>query len=373
MRLMIATSGTGGHIFPAVAVAERLLERHPESKVMFVGDSGGMAERIITSLGYDFHGIAAVKLARAGLSSYIKAPFVLPAMAFDSIFGLLKFGPDVVLGAGGYASGASVVAAYLNRIPVALLEQNAKAGRTNRILAGMADRIFLAFAQAKSDLPAQKCITVGNPLRAKLINGASTVSYNANVDSPVLLVIGGSQGARAINMAVVDALPKLKETIPNLHIIHQTGELDFDTVKESYAKAGFENATIEPFFENMEEIYARATLAISRAGAGVLFELALFGVPSVVVPFPYAADDHQLRNAETYCGSGAGSLLVQDNLTSENLLAVVTELIKDGSKLEEMSSSAQQFARFDAADVIVDELMVLADEPTSPFVETEGA
>ena len=268
MKIIIATGGTGGHIFPAIAVAEQIKARHPEARILFVGSTNGMEAHIIPEKGWNFTGIPAVKLMRSGIVSWLKAPFVLLAAALDSLFTLLTFGPDVVLGAGGYASGPIVLLAALIRIPTAIIEQNTRAGRTNRILAKFVDEAYISFDMVCEQFGSLRTHLTGNPLRDNLVQAIETQDLKAVPNPPVLLVVGGSQGGRGVNNAVIAALPALKRDIPSLRIIHQTGTPDYETVVAAYRENDFTNAEIQPFYDDVTTVYLRASVAISRSGAG---------------------------------------------------------------------------------------------------------
>ena len=371
MKIIIATGGTGGHIFPAIAVAEQIKARHPEARILFVGSSNGMESRILPDKGWDFSGIPAVKLMRSGISSWLKAPFILLAAALDSLFTLLTFGPDVVLGAGGYASGPIVLLASLIRIPTAIIEQNTRAGRTNRILAMFVDEAYITFDMVREQFGSLKTYLTGNPLRADLAQAAETVDVKAPHTPPTLLVVGGSQGGRGVNNAVIEALPLLKRDIPSLHIIHQTGVPDYEIVVEAYKKHDFTNAEIQPFYDDVAAVYLRASVAVSRSGAGGVAELSAFGIPTVFIPFPYAADDHQRLNAESYIdASQAGRVLAQSGITGAALAEAVAEILLDTGAAALMRQRARCWSKPHAAADAAEKLLALAGLPLSPFART---
>ena len=368
MKVIIATGGTGGHIFPAIAVAEQIRKHYPEVKIKFVGSTKGMEAKILQDQGWDFTGIPAVKLMRTGILSWIKAPFILMAAAFDALFTLLTFGPDVVLGSGGYASGPIVLLAALIRIPTAIIEQNTRAGRTNRILSKFVDEAFISFDMVREQFGKLPTLLTGNPLRADLVTAVEESDAKETSKTPVLLVIGGSQGGRGINNAVIEALPGLKTELPSLRIIHQTGKPDYDTVVAAYKEHAYTNAEIRPFFEDVADVYRQATVAISRSGAGGVAELSAFGIPTIFVPFPYAVDDHQRLNAESYISvSKAGVVISQSQLNGNVLIHELVELLSDAEEMKEMRRQARCWSKPQAAAEVARRLVEMAGLPTSPF------
>ncbi len=354
MRLLLAGGGTGGHVFPAVALAEQLLIEEPGAQVLFVGTRKGLEARVIPELGY--------RLETIGMSGFVGKGFlsklaVIPRM-FRSIVQSSKilrtFRPDVVVGVGGYASAPVLLAAKLAGVPVLIHEQNARAGLTNRLLATLASRVCLSFEQTEG-LSGPRTLLTGNPLRRALLHCPTLPSSDSN-----LLVFGGSLGARAINDAMFEALELLEPWKGRLSIVHQTGEKDWERIREGYRKRGWTDARVVPFIEDMGSCYAQAHLVLCRAGATTIAELTSCGRGSVLIPFPHAAGDHQTANALALARSGAALNLSQTELTPGRLAAMLGALLEDRGTLEAMASAAWSQGRRGAAEVIIEECRKLA-------------
>jgi len=369
MKVLFATSGTGGHLFPLFSVAQAIKKLRPGAEFLFAGSEKGIEADKVEKAGYAFYGLPPVKLAGGGKLGKVKAAAALPFAALDSIYAVLSFGPDIVVSSGGYAAGTVCVAASLNRIPVALIEPNAVAGRANRYMAPFASKIFLSLPLKNNVFDSKICAVVGNPLRRELIK--------ASLEAPplkeaCLLIIGGSQGSKALNEAAVSALPAILAAKPNLKIIHQTGASDFNAVSAAYAAAKVENAVVRPFFENMPEIYKQASLAVTRCGAGVLAELALFGIPSIMVPLPGLADDHQTAYAKAYEALGCGVLLPQKELNAESLSSAALKIFFDEAGQAAMSAAAMKAAKPQAAEEAAKIIVETACLPDSPFAQIKN-
>ncbi len=367
LRIIITTGGTGGHIFPALAVIEALKKRRPDVDVLFVGGEYGPERDLVQRAGVTFEGLPVRGFIGRG-------PKALPAMAAMGgsvlrAMGIVRrFSPDAVMGFGGYAAFASVFAAYLMRRPCALHEQNAIAGAANRILGKLVRRVCLSWNQPAvgASFPADRCVLTGNPIRAD-IAALGAVDLERG-DKPRLLVMGGSQGARAINAMVVSMLPALRAA--GVEILHQTGANEYDDVRRRYLEAGVppEDADrmVHPFLHDMARAYAECDLALCRAGATTMAELAATGTPAVFIPFPYAAHDHQTSNARAMQDAGGGVLLPQKDaqrMAQEGKLApMLLELLTDKTHLADMRKGALSLARPDAADAVAAELLALAGD-----------
>lgn len=352
LRVLIAGGGTGGHVFPALAVAQALRAHDPAARLVFVG-ADGLERELVPAHGFELIQLPAGRLKGASTLARLRTlARVLPAVRRARRL-LREFAPQVVVGVGGYASGPVVAAAALARIPVLLLEQNAIPGLTNRLLARFAAQVVVAFPQAADRLPRGRAILLGNPLRQALV-----AALQRPRDPPGtgpgrhLLVLGGSQGARALNEAITRAARQLAGALPALLITHQTGPADAPWVAARYQQAGVA-ARVEPFIQDMAEVYCKADLVLSRSGATTLAELTVAGLPAVLVPYPHAADDHQTANARELAQAGAAVLVPQAELDPGGLATLLAGLLDDPSRLAAMSRAMHAAARPDAAAAVV--------------------
>ncbi|MBW2734815.1 MAG: undecaprenyldiphospho-muramoylpentapeptide beta-N-acetylglucosaminyltransferase [Deltaproteobacteria bacterium] len=358
-RVLIAGGGTGGHVFPAIATAQALKAHHPKVALLFVGSSDGLEAREVPAAGFELELLRVRKLKGAGLMGRVMSLASLAPAVWAATAILRRFRPQVVVGVGGYASGPAVIAASLQGLPTILLEQNAIPGITNRVLSRLAKRVVIAFEGAASYFPGAKAELLGNPLRAELLarleSAAATRQARYTADqlaTPTLVVIGGSQGAHALNELCVAAAPALREQLPGLRVIHQAGEKDASWVCEAYHQAGIE-ARVESFIHEMAPVYKEADLALCRSGATTLAELTVAGLPAILVPYPYAADDHQAANAKALVGAGGALMQRETGLEAEGLVKTFTELFAHPSRLEQMSRGMQAEGRPRAADDVV--------------------
>ncbi len=358
MRLLIAGGGTGGHLFPGVAIAQQLLRRDPEHEVLFVGAGKELEVRVLEKEGLPHRAVLAGGLAGKSIAEKAVSFCKLPLCFFQSFLILRSFRPHLVLGTGGYVSGPICLAAWLMGIPLVLQEQNAVPGLTNRLLAPFARGVLLASEKAFGSFPSGRAHVVGNPLRASF---SSKVHRRTDYEEMPfrLLIFGGSQGARSINRAFGEALPYLEVVKEGLSILHQTGERDLETMRAAYAKAGF-NAEVVPFIEDMDFQYARAHLALCRSGAMTVAELTALGVPSVLIPLPSAAKGHQEANARFLEEKGAAQVLLERDLTGEVLAKTILSLMEDRARLKDISERAFALGRPDASRLSVDLCLRLA-------------
>jgi UDP-N-acetylglucosamine--N-acetylmuramyl-(pentapeptide) pyrophosphoryl-undecaprenol N-acetylglucosamine transferase len=362
MRVVIAGGGTGGHVFPALALADQLKMMVPRCEIQFVGSRGGLEERLVPARGYPLHLLEIGKLRGANTLSRARTMLGLPAAGLAALTLLRRWRPHVVVGVGGYASGPLAVAAALLRFPMVLMEQNAVPGTTNRLLSHLADRIVVGFRQAARHFPADRTLLLGNPVRAELL-GQITKARNSRASArpgPCLLVLGGSQGAHAINELLVAAAPMLMSQLPGLRVIHQTGLADREWVQTQYQGLGLV-ARVEPFIEEMGEVYGQADLVVGRSGATTLAELCLAGLPALLIPYPHAADDHQAENATELVEAGGALMMRQEQLSSAALAAKLIPLLADGLALERMGQAMRACAYPEAAAATVQVLLDLAN------------
>lgn len=357
MRLVVAGGGTGGHLFPGIAVAEEFLARKAGNEVLFIGTSNGIEARVLPRLGYPLELIAVTGMRRKKGIEQIRGLALLAKSYFQSKKILEAFGPDIVLGVGGYASGPVVLAAGRFQCRRFIHEQNALPGFTNKLLARFAEKIFISVEESGRYFPAGKTLLAGNPLRREILRDIRTSDRDRDAEDEFrLLVFGGSAGAHSINMALADALPLLGEVKGRLAIKHQTGENDVEAVTAAYGKEGLK-AEVQPFIHDMAEAYRWADLVICRAGATTIAEVTACGKACIFIPFPYATDDHQRRNAEALVAKGAGFMLLNRDLSGERLANMIRELMGDRERLKIAGMCARQLARPDAARIIVDEML----------------
>ncbi len=346
--LLIMAGGTGGHIFPGLAVAEQA--RAAGWQVVWMGARGGMEERLVPKHGYPAAWIRARAARGKGLVQKLLLPANLLFSFWESACHLRRIRPDVVLGLGGYVAFPGGMMASLLGKPLALHEQNAIAGLANRVLAGVSDKVMVAFPDALA-----KAEWTGNPVRAEISSIAAPDERFRGRSGPLrLLVVGGSLGAQALNEAMPRALARLS---PRPHVVHQAGEKHIETLRANYARAGVEGELVA-FIDDMARRYAEADLVICRAGAVTVAELSAGGMASILVPFPFAVDDHQTANARFLADQGAAMLLPQTELTPDRLASLIMAL--DRAKLLDMARKARALGKPDAASVVAQRCMELA-------------
>ena len=359
LSVLIAGGGTGGHLYPGVAVARALIARVPDAVVTFVGTAAGIEARVIPREGFPLEVIRSAGLKGKSLPALARGLALLPLGVLDAALVIAKIRPSVVLGVGGYSSGPVVMIAALRGIPTMLMEQNAVPGLTNRSLAKFVKAAAVTYGETVPFF-GSKAFVAGNPVRPEFFETQGAYDEHSQPPGAArVLVFGGSQGAHAINMAMVEAAARLAAAAPRLAITHQTGERDVEVVRDGYRRAGFE-ARVEPFLFAMDREMKSADLVICRAGATTLAELTAAGRPSILVPLPTATDDHQRRNAEALVTQGAARMIEQKDLTGERLAAEIVALAGDAQGRLEMSGRARRMARPDAAMVIVDKVLELA-------------
>jgi len=357
MRLIVAGGGTGGHLFPGIAVAEEFLSRDRNNEVLFVGTERGIESRVLPRLGYRLECIVTSGLRGKSLLGRMKGIWLLLLGYLQSRRIVREFGPDLVLGVGGYASGPLVLAARRSSRPCFIHEQNALPGLTNRLLAKRVKKVFVSIEESLRHMPEGKTALTGNPLRRQILEGLGSAPREPGADGKFqLLVFGGSAGAHRINMAMAEALPALAGLRERLVITHQTGDNDLAEVRDAYQREGF-NAVVAPFIDNMAEAYAKADLVVCRAGATTIAEVTACGKACIFVPYPYAADDHQRKNAEALTGRGAGFMILDRELSGERLATVLGDLLRNPERITDAGRNAAQLARPDAARMIVDAML----------------
>jgi UDP-N-acetylglucosamine--N-acetylmuramyl-(pentapeptide) pyrophosphoryl-undecaprenol N-acetylglucosamine transferase len=357
LSILIAGGGTGGHLYPGIAVARELLRRVPDAQVTFVGTATGIEARVIPREGFPLELIRSAGLKGKSLSAFARGMSLLPASALDAWSVISRRRPGVVLGVGGYSSGPVVALAALRGVPTLLMEQNAVPGLTNRLLARVVSAAAVTYGESISFF-GQKAFVTGNPVRPEFFEEAYDQSSSPPGAARVL-VFGGSQGAHAINMAMVEAAARLAAATPRLAITHQTGERDLEVVRDGYRRAGLE-ARVEPFLFAMDREMKSADVVVCRSGATTLAELTAARRASILVPFPAATDDHQRKNAEALVKQGAARMVEQRELVGDRLATEILAMASDGETRRRMQDAAGRLARPDAARVIVDKVLELA-------------
>jgi len=331
MKIVITAGGTGGHIMPAVAIAEGIRDRSPDTEILFVGTKRGMEERITRQHGLEFVGMDALGIKGKSPKQMFRAAFVNISAFMEALRLMRSFRPDWVIGTGGYVTGMVVLAGKIKGARCAIQEQNSIGGLTNRILSRFAHRVFLAFPDTYGVFPKAKCVLTGNPVRKDIVPG--------EVKGPgeYLLILGGSLGASSINRAAVEAAHILKREDKELRIVHQTGAKDLEKIKEAYRQMGL-SATVCDFIDDMAPIYRGARLAVCRCGGLTLSELSIMGLPAIMIPFPLAADDHQMKNGRYVEAHGGGWIIPDDRLNPERLALEIKKRFFDDGALELASS-----------------------------------
>jgi len=357
-RLVIAGGGTGGHLYPGIAVAREVIAGSGE--VLFIGAENGIEARVLPREGFALKTIRAGKFKGMGMANKIRTLGMIPSGVLASMDAIKGFGPQAVLGVGGYASFSALIAAKLLGLPVVIQEQNAIPGLTNRVLGKFADRVALGFSDAEGYFPKGRSTYTGNPVRAELSKADRATSFKAfglDVGRTTVLVFGGSGGAHTINKGVTDALPLIGGLRTSVQFIHQTGERDLQMVQDAYDKSGVK-AGVLPFIYDMAGAYACADLVVCRSGALTIAELAALGKPAVLVPYPHAANNHQAANARVMERAGAARLLMDSDADGRRFASEVTALILDKATLSEMSGRSLALGRPDAAKRVLEICMV---------------
>ncbi|HEY7535437.1 MAG TPA: undecaprenyldiphospho-muramoylpentapeptide beta-N-acetylglucosaminyltransferase [Thermodesulfobacteriota bacterium] len=352
MKVIIAGGGTGGHIFPAISIAEEILKRNSGNKVLFVGTVKGLEAKLLSKKDYTLEFISSGGIKGKGFIESLKNIASALKGFFDSLKIIKRHKPDLVLGVGGYVSGPIVFAAALLSIPTAICEQNSVPGITNRILSRFVKRVFVSFEESGRFFSQKQTIVVGNPIRSNiLINN----EYSQEQNGFTILVFGGSQGSHKLNLLVPKAFGTLRRN--DVFLIHQTGEEDLENVRKAYEWYGV-RAEVFPFIEDIATVYMSANLVIARAGAGTIAEITALGKPAMLVPYPFSAYNHQLKNAKVLEKAGAAVVIEEKDAVPERLTDVLKDLLNK-DKLKEMGKRAKFLGKPDAAQRIVDEIQRL--------------
>lgn len=354
-NVVIAGGGTGGHIYPGVAIAKAIKAQHGDYEVHFVGTPTGLENKIVPREGFPLHHINVGKLNHSGgILKKLKTILGIPNSIVQSIALLMELKPQAVLGVGGYASGPFVLVASLMGFRTAIWEPNAFPGMTNRLLSRVVGRSFVVFEEASKYLHSAETLQVGVPIR-KEVEELSQKKFQKDEQEFHILIFGGSQGARSINMTVREAIEKGGEWLKNTKIIHQTGPLDFASLKESYKGMG--DIEAHEYLYEMEKSYEWADLVICRAGASTVAEVAAAAKLTLFIPLPWAADDHQRKNAESLVRHRAAEMILQQDLNSGTLIQKIEDLKKDTQRRQEMRENLTKFYKSRAAEKMAELLL----------------
>jgi UDP-N-acetylglucosamine--N-acetylmuramyl-(pentapeptide) pyrophosphoryl-undecaprenol N-acetylglucosamine transferase len=367
MRVIIAGGGTGGHVFPGLAVAEELRSRDASTEVIFAGTEYGIEARVIPREGYPIKFVRAEGLVGVSLKKKLRAAVKIFLSIADSYKILRTLRPDMVIGVGGYASGAVTLCAFFMSVPTMVLEQNSMPGLTNKILGKFVDVICITYQESMSFFPKSKTYFTGNPVRMNVIRGNRESAFrlfSLDRDFFTIFVFGGSSGAKSINSAVVNSLNYLHDLRDKIQFLHQTGLKDFENVRDAYRKSGF-RGMVAPFIHQMGEAYAVADVVVSRAGATTLAEMTALGKAAILVPFPYAAGEHQELNARKLVDIGAAKMIPDRELKGETLAKAIQELYTNEALRNDMQRHSRSVGRPDASAKVVDIAMSLV-KPTLP-------
>jgi UDP-N-acetylglucosamine--N-acetylmuramyl-(pentapeptide) pyrophosphoryl-undecaprenol N-acetylglucosamine transferase len=364
MRIIITGGGTGGHLFPGIALATALQQKYPGCEIMFIGTQRQLDKQTLAGFNFQQESIACMGLKGMGLKHRIKSLLSLPTAVLESWKIIKRFQPDLVFGVGGYVTGPVLLAARLRSVPTCIHEQNSIPGLANRMISRFVSRIFVSIP-GEYPFPKQKTLVSGNPVRQEILAAAERryqEGDSGETDSPLtLLIMGGSLGAHRINMLMLDVAAQLDEQQKKaVHLIHQTGTADEEKVRDGYAAAGVK-AEVRAFFTDMASLYSQADLVLARAGATSLAELSVMGLPAVLIPYPYAADDHQAKNAEYYVAGGGAVMYRESELDADLLGKILWQLLGDIDKLKQMAPAMKNMGQPEATQRILDSCMDLID------------
>ncbi len=356
LRIVIAGGGTGGHLFPGIAIADEFITRDRNNRILFISTGNAFEKSVLSKTGFKLETITAEPIKGRGLFGQALSVLKLPKGIIESLIKLRRFRPDLVVGVGSYSAGPVVIGAWILGIKIVLHEQNILPGITNRILSRLADKIFVSFNGMKPVFSPEKQLVSGNPVRKEILqlsqcqeNGDVTAGNRRRPFS--ILILGGSQGAHRINTAVIEALAHLNKR-ERFNFVHQAGPQDIEQVKNAHSEYGI-SGTVKSFFGDMPQQYQRADLIICRAGATTIAEVTAVGKGVIFIPFPFAADNHQALNARMLMENGAAEMVLQQNLSGELLAKKIEYYAANPEALRAMGSKAKSFGKPDAAQMIV--------------------
>jgi UDP-N-acetylglucosamine--N-acetylmuramyl-(pentapeptide) pyrophosphoryl-undecaprenol N-acetylglucosamine transferase len=355
-RFIFCGGGTGGHLFPGIAVALAIRKKAPESAILFVGTRRGLEERVLPTYGFNFRPVKSAGFKNLGLAKKLKALFILPVGIFEGLGLMRSFRPSVVVGLGSYSALPVMIAGILKRIRRVIQEQNSIPGLTNRLLAPFAHKIFVSFETTITHFPQHKTLLTGNPIREGLCQGKEK---EIQKDSFHLLVLGGSLGAHFINTLCMTDLPGILERYPHLQVTLQTGNQDLEEARKVFEPFG-KRVRVIPFIDDMTTTYRWADFVVARAGATTLAELSACGIPAFLIPFPYAANDHQMENARYYASRGGAIVHPQTEVTESIFTGILEKYLTHPKELQAMSEKMKALGHPEAAETIAAALLSLA-------------
>lgn len=356
MRLVVTGGGTGGHLFPGIALAEGIKQNDPDSQVLFIGTRRKLDNTTLQKYGFEQVFLSCLGLKGMGMRAKLRALFLLPGAVFEALAHLRRFKPDLVFGVGGYVTGPVLLAAKICGIPTCIHEQNSVPGLANVLAAKLVKKICISIP-VEGHFPAKKTFLTGNPVRKEILAAASEPKKEIAA-VPTLLILGGSQGAHTVNVLVTQAVSLLHKQGIAVKVIHQSGETDLRFVKKQYAQAGV-TAECKAFFEDMATQYLQSDLVVSRAGATTLAELSVMGLPALLIPFPYAADNHQEINGRYYVAGGGAQMMLEKDCTDHVLAEKIKTLLHNPESLHTMGRAMLSMARPEATNTIVNQCLQL--------------
>jgi UDP-N-acetylglucosamine--N-acetylmuramyl-(pentapeptide) pyrophosphoryl-undecaprenol N-acetylglucosamine transferase len=363
VKVIIAGGGTGGHLFPGIAIAEEFQKREQKNIVLFIGTDRGLEKNVLREMGFPLRTLDVEGIKGKGFVERGRALLKIPRSLLRSFKIIREFRPDIVIGVGGYASGPAVITAHFMGVKTAVAEQNVLPGITNRVLGRFVDKVFLTFSETRKWFPEKKALVTGNPIRAAFFSRITAQEGERDVEKErvgnfTILVFGGSQGAHAINVALIDAVEHLKDMREHLRIIHQTGYNDLEEASKIYQVKGIK-ADVFPFIMDMASAFRKADLLICRAGATTVAEITAMGKAAILIPFPFAAGDHQTKNAEVLLKTGAAEMIPEKEVEGKRLAEVIRRFYRQPEMIREMEIKSAGLGNVRAAANIVDACMAM--------------
>jgi len=362
MKVIIAGGGTGGHLFPGIAIAEEFQKRGQKNIVLFIGTDRGLEKNVLREMGFPLRTLDVEGIKGKGFVERGRALLKIPRSLLRSFKIIREFRPDIVIGVGGYASGPAVITAHFMGVKTAVAEQNVLPGITNRVLGRFVDKVFLTFAETRKWFPEKKVLVTGNPIRAAFFSRITAQEEEVEKgrgENFTILIFGGSQGAHAINVALINAVEHLKEMREHLRIVHQTGYNDLETVSKIYQVNKGIKAEVFPFIMDMASAFRKADLLICRAGATTVAEITAMGKAAILIPFPFAAGNHQTKNAEVLVKAGAAEMIPERELEGKRLAEVIRRFYRRPEMIREMEIKSAGLGNVRAAADIVDACMAM--------------
>lgn len=371
MKIMIAGGGTGGHIYPGIAIAKKIKEIKPDCDILFIGTNSGLEKKIVPKEGFDIKFITVEGLNKKFSIKTIGSAFKAVKGYVQSSKIIKSFKPDIVVGTGGYVCGPLVLSAHMHKIPTVIHEQNAFPGITNKILSRFVDKIAITYKESNKYFPQSKVIYTGNPVRSEILNvdkKSARNSFGFTEKGNVILIVGGSRGAKNINNAIVNIADDLKKF--NMQVLFITGENEYDRIIGEFKSRGINtngsNFKVYPYIYNMQEALGACDMIITRAGATILSEITVLGIPAIIVPSPYVANNHQEYNAKVLEKNGAGLIVHENELSTSKLIESIKEIMFDKEKYNLMCKKSRELSRVNAADNICDIILDLYKKVMHP-------